>query len=213
MTLRSTNGGGVPLTEPIDPVAPAPAPVVVAANNEWEDWVAANDFEDWQIWVIETIGETLAALRAETARAIEKKIESLVRALAEQSGALSVLRNLGPPPGIRFRGSYDPNAEYFVHDIVAKNGSSFVALRDRPGGCPNEHWRLLAGKGDRGQVGPPGPRGMTGGRGEPAPAIKAWLVNKAKFTASPILTDGSVGAALELKGLFQEFLDQTRVQT
>ena len=51
---------------------------------------------------------------------------------------------------------------------------------------------------------------MTGGRGERAPEIKGWLVNKAKFTAAPILTDGSVGAPLELKSLFQEFLDQTR---
>jgi hypothetical protein len=53
---------------------------------------------------------------------------------------------------------------------------------------------------------------MTGGRGEraPAPAIKHWVVNKEKFTAMPVLSDGTVGAALELRGLFQEFLDQTR---
>ena len=51
---------------------------------------------------------------------------------------------------------------------------------------------------------------MSGSRGEPAPAIKAWLVDKTKFTAAPILADGSIGVPLELKGLFQEFLDQTR---
>src|SRR5262249_38751542 len=102
------------------------------------------------------------------------------------------------------RGKFDAAAEYLAHDVGGHNGSSFVALRDRPGRCPGEGWQLLASKGNRGERGGPGPRGMVGARGQPAPEIKGWLVNKAKFTASPILTDGSVGAPLELKGLFEE---------
>jgi hypothetical protein len=188
MTERSANG--TRWSDPIETVAPAPAPVVVAAN-EWEEWVAANNCEDWQIWVVETIGETIAALRAETARAIEKRIEPLVRALAEQSGALSVLRNLGPPPGIRFRGSYDPNAEYFVHDIVAKNGSSFVALRDRPGVCPGEFWQLLAGKGDQGQVGPAGPWGEEGPPGK-LPIVKLWTPETVYYAGDVVAYGGGM---------------------
>jgi len=185
-----SNGGEVHWSDAIHTVAPAPAPVVVAAN-EWEDWVAANKCEDWQIWVVETIGETMAALRAETARAIEKRIEPLVRALAEQSGALSVLRNLGPPPGIRFRGSYDPNAEYFVNDVVAKNGSSFVAPRDRPGACPGEFWQLLAGKGDQGQVGPAGPRGEEGPPGK-LPIVKLWMPETVYYEGDVVAHDGGM---------------------
>jgi hypothetical protein len=119
------------------------------------------------------------------------------------------MRSLGHA-GLRIRGSFDAAGEYLAHDVVEQNGSSFVAKRDRPGACPGEGWELLASKGSRGERGGPGPRGMTGGRGERAPEIKGWLVNKAEFTASPILTDGSVGAPLELKSLFQELLDQTR---
>jgi hypothetical protein len=194
MTRRSTNGDGLRLSDPIETAVPAPAPVVVAAD-EWEDWVAANKCEDWQVWVVETVGETVAAMRAETARAIEKRIEPLVRALAEQSGALSVLRNLGPPPGIRFRGSYDPNAEYFVNDVVAKNGSSFVAPRDRPGACPGEFWQLLAGKGDQGQVGPAGPRGEEGPPGK-LPLVKLWMPETVYYQGDVVAHDGGTFQAM-----------------
>jgi hypothetical protein len=60
--------------------------------------------------------------------------------------------------------SFDAAAEYLAHDVVGHNGSSFVALRDRPGACPGENWQLLASKGDRGERGGRGPRGMTGGQ-------------------------------------------------
>ena len=210
MTTRSTNGDGLLWSEPSEPAAPAATAAAQAeAWSGWEKWLRSYlDIE--RDLTTEVTGEVVAALRVETADAIEKRIAPLAREIAELTGAIGVLKGLGPPPGIRFRGAYNPNADYCVHDIVAKNGSSFIAQCDRPGVCPGEHWQLLAGKGDRGQVGPPGPRGQVGGRGEPAPAIKAWLVDKKTFRASPILTDGTIGAALELKGLFQEFLDQTR---
>jgi hypothetical protein len=76
--------------------------------------------------------------------------------------------------------------------------------------CPGEDWQMLASRGDRGERGGRGPRGERGGRGEPAPGIKAWLVDKETFRASPILSDGTIGAPLELRALFQEFLEQTR---
>jgi hypothetical protein len=203
MVTRSTNGDGLLRSDPVHTPVPAVAETDPWAG--WERWLQGHlDIE--RDVTVEIIGETLGITRAD----LLKMIEPLQREVAELSGAIGVLKGLGPPPGIRFRGSYDPNADYSTHDIVAKYGSSFVALRDRPGVCPGEHWQLLAGKGERGRAGPSGPRGMTGGRGERAAVIKHWLVDKQNFTASPILSDGTVGAALELRGLFQEFLHQVR---
>jgi hypothetical protein len=209
MTTSSTNGDGTHWSEPRE----TPAAVVAANGWEgWETWLRSHlDIE--RDLTVEVVGEVVAALRVEIADAVEKRVAPLAREIAELVGAVGVLKGLGPPPGIRFRGSYVSDADYSIHDIVAKNGSSFVALRDRPGVCPGEHWQLVASKGNRGERGVPGPRGQVGGRGERAPGIKAWLIDKTKFTASPILADGSIGVPLELKGLFQEFLDQTRAGT
>jgi hypothetical protein len=205
MTVRSTNGGGVRLTEPIETVAPTPV------ANEWEGWETwlRSHLDVERDLTTEVTGEVVAVLRREIADAIEKRTAPLQREVAELRGAMDVMRSLGHA-GLRLRGSFDVAAEYLAHDVVGHNGSSFVALRDRPGRCPGEGWQLLASKGNRGERGGPGPRGMVGSRGEPAPLVKAWLVDKTKFTASPVLSDGTIGVALELKGLFQEFLDQTR---
>jgi hypothetical protein len=199
MTTRSTNGDGLVWSEPTE-----------KAETDWSGWeawlqshLAVERNKNGEIF--DDLHEALEFTRGD----LYKGIERLEREVAELAGAIGVLKGLGPPPGIRFRGSYDPNVDYSIHDIVAKNGSSFVALRDRPGVCPGEHWQLLAGKGDRGQVGP-GPRGQTGARGEPAPKIKTWVIDKRKFTASAVLSDGTVSPAIELRALFQEFLDQTR---
>jgi hypothetical protein len=205
---HTIGGDRVRWSEPIETAAPAPAVGETDPWAGWQRWLQSHlDIE--RDLTVEVVGETLAAVRREIAEAIEKSIAPLAREISELTGAMNVMRSLGHA-GLRLRGAFDAAGEYLAHDVVGHNGSSFVALRDRPGRCPGEGWQLLASKGNRGERGGPGPRGMTGGRGEPAPLVKAWLIDKAKFTASPILTDGTVGAPLELKSLFQEFLDQTR---
>jgi hypothetical protein len=211
MTTRGMNG--LRSTEPIE--TPVPAVAETDPSAGWEAWLRARlDTEREGLGahlvterdsLIEIIGETLGTTR----KGLMELIEPLQREVAELRGAMDVMRSLGHA-GLRLRGSYDPAAAYLAHDVVMHEGSSFIARKDKAGTCPGEDWQLLASKGDLGRPGPRGVRGMTGGRGEPAPRIKAWLVDKAKFTASPILTDRTVGAPLELKSLFQEFLDQTR---
>jgi hypothetical protein len=49
------------------------------------------------------------------------------------------------------RGTFDATATYSRHDIVALNGSSFIAKRDSPGNLPGEGWQLLASVGKRGR--------------------------------------------------------------
>lgn len=50
--------------------------------------------------------------------------------------------------------------EYRRLDVVARNGGSYVAMRDDPGPCPGEGWMLLT------QPGKPGGRGERGEKGE-----------------------------------------------
>jgi hypothetical protein len=116
---------------------------------------------------------------------------------------------------IRHRGTFDPEVEYRQHDAVLVGGSSFVALRDDPEHrCPGSGWQLMAaasrdGKdGATGSRGERGERGSIGPRGEPAPTITGWRIDRVAYAAVPLLSDGSEGAPLELRGLFKQFLDE-----
>jgi hypothetical protein len=49
-------------------------------------------------------------------------------------------------------------------------------------------------------------------RGEPglgAPLIRAWEIDRARYTATPIMSDGSRGPTLELRALYEQFLLET----
>jgi hypothetical protein len=116
-------------------------------------------------------------------------------------------------PGIspRIRGRFDDGATYRELDIVALNGGSFIARRDEPGACPGDGWQLLAsqgksgGKGERGPIGERGQKGETGIAGAPAPTIRKWQIDRARFVAVPIMSDESKGAELELRALFEQY--------
>jgi hypothetical protein len=115
--------------------------------------------------------------------------------------------------GFTVRGTYYGGEEYRHLDVVIVNGSSFVALRDRPGPCPGEDWHLLASRGSRGSRGERGLAGLTGARGEPgadAPTIVDWHVDKATYRATPVMSNGKLGAVLDLHGLFEQFLLETQ---
>jgi hypothetical protein len=74
---------------------------------------------------------------------------------------------------LTIRGMWNATTVYRTMDVVAINGSSFVARVDDPGPCPGEGWRLIASQGNRGKPGEAGPRGERGppGRGIAAAAI------------------------------------------
>jgi hypothetical protein len=191
---------------------PIETPIITRQENggtdfpEWEQWLRDQlDIErDENGAKFADIGEALEFTRGD----LLKGMERLERQVAELRGGLDVMRSLGRV-GLRLRGDYDRTADYLAHDVVAHEGSSFIARRDKPGTCPGEDWQVLASKGHRGPAGPLGRRGVTGGRGAPAPTIKTWIVNTQKFEISPVLSDGTVGTACELRGLFQAFLDAT----
>jgi hypothetical protein len=117
------------------------------------------------------------------------------------------------------RGTFDDKAKYQHLDIVALNGSSFVARRDDPGSCPGDGWQLLASagkgggrgeQGPRGETGPQGPQGERGVGGDAAQTIVGWTVDPERYSILPVLADGKKGPPIELYKLFKQFALEAR---
>jgi hypothetical protein len=111
----------------------------------------------------------------------------------------------------RFRGVFEAYQRYQHRDIVTCDGSAYIATRDNPG-VPgiDEGWKILARCGSRGptgEVGPRGRKGERGARGESTPTIVAWTLDPAHYRAVPTMSNGTQGAVLELRDLFQQFLN------
>ena len=104
-------------------------------------------------------------------------------------GSYQALRDTGEPPdneahwrclatpghdakSIRHRGTFKEEAVYTGNDVVALNGASFLALRDKPGPCPGPGWQLLAAPGKCGVAGEKGPQGDRGPDGVAGPPEK-----------------------------------------
>jgi hypothetical protein len=111
-------------------------------------------------------------------------------------------------------GTFNAHETYVRFDVVECDGASFIAIRDNPGACPpgpGDGWQLLSRPGRRGPVGEIGPRGRKGERGTPgeaAPTIILWTLDRKNYRAIPTMSDGRIGAPLELRGLFEQFLSE-----
>jgi hypothetical protein len=149
--------------------------------------------------------------------------------VAYDGGTFQARRDTGQPPShadwiclatagrdgnsITVRGTFNETAEYRRLDVVARNGGSFVALKDKPGPCPGSGWQLVASQGKRGVAGERGGRGPPGPQGDPGlsgATIRDWKVDRARYVATPVMSDGSEGPQLELRGLFEQFLLEAR---
>jgi hypothetical protein len=114
----------------------------------------------------------------------------------------------------RHRGTFKGDTEYNSHDIVALNCASFLVLHDKPGLCPGPGWQLMCAQGKRGLVGERGPQGdrgpvgVTGPPGKEAVTLVGWDIDRAGYTATPVMSDGTSGPPLNLRELFQQFLDE-----
>jgi hypothetical protein len=111
--------------------------------------------------------------------------------------------------GFNVRGTWNANERYFALDTVALNGSSFAARRDNPGECPGDGWQMIACQGKRGPIGPKGDTGDRGPAGIDAQTIVAWGVDDENYTVRPKFADGTFGPVLELRKLFERFLEDT----
>jgi hypothetical protein len=86
----------------------------------------------------------------------------------------------------------------------------FIALKDAPGLCPGPGWQLIASQGKRGAAGEKGERGPKGDAGASGVTIRDWKIDRARYVATPIMSDGSDGPPLELRGLFEQFFSEVR---
>jgi hypothetical protein len=166
--------------------------------------VATDDAPDWSGWQKWLDGH-LAIEREETNKCIgwvlselRHQIRELEGRLAEARGAIDVLRGKGAPGALRVTGTFIPDGLYLANDVVACNGSSFVALRDRPGPCPGDGWQLLASAGKRG---PRGERGLQGPRG-PTSEWRHLSFDPEKLAFRISLSDGSPGPTIFLRSIF-----------
>jgi hypothetical protein len=68
----------------------------------------------------------------------------------------------------------------------------------------------LASQGRRGAVSEKGERGERGWTGSSGATIREWKIDREGYVATPVMTDGSEGPPLELRGLFDQFLHEAR---
>jgi len=142
--------------------------------------------------------------------------------VAYDGGTYQAKRDTGQPPShadwiclaaagrdgnsITVRGTFDETAEYRCLDVVALNGGCFIARKDAPGPCPGSGWQLLASQGKREVAGARGERGPKGDPGLSGVTICDWKLDRARYVATPVMSDGREGPPLELRGLFEQFL-------
>ena len=145
--------------------------------------------------------------------------------VAYDGGTFQAKRDTGQPPphadwiclatagrdgnSITVRGTFNVTAEYRRLDVVALNGGCFIARKDAPGPCPGSGWQLLASQGKRGVAGEKGERGPKGDPGLSGVTIREWKVDRVRYVATPVMSDGREGPPLELRGLFEQFLHET----
>ena len=109
------------------------------------------------------------------------------------------------------RSTYDAAVKYARLDIVALDGTTFIARKDDPGKCPGDGWQLMSVRGKPGIKGLPGERGQRGEKGDPgaaAPTILAWKIDRVNYLVTPIMSDASEVPAIEMRALFEQFHDE-----
>ena len=157
----------------------------------------------------DNVNETIDKIRTD----FQEKVKEIELRLAETIGTVDVLRGKGVPGALHVRGTFDSGATYCLNDVVASGGSSWVALKDSPGTIPGPGWQLIASQGKRGVAGEKGERGERGPQGNPGlsgATIRGWKIDRERYVATPVMSDGRDGPPLELRGLFEQFWLEAR---
>jgi hypothetical protein len=106
------------------------------------------------------------------------------------------------------RGTFDLAQSYDALNIVALNGSSFIARHNEPGECPGDGWQLIASAGRAGKPGPKGERGEQGQRGSPGATLVRGEIDRATYTMKLIMSDGSE-IQLHCRGFFEQYNEES----
>jgi hypothetical protein len=173
-----------------------------AASATWAAYSAGN--ASWADWTEVRLAERLNEEREFGRNVLAEVLSDLASDLRDELA--KALAGLRPLRSLAVVGTYDPTRVYRALDVVVTGGASFCARVDDPGVCPGDGWQMIAAQGKKGA---PGRDGVDGKNGKDAARITSWLINRADYSATPIMSDGSRGAPLELRELFQRFNDET----
>ena len=203
--------------------------------NAWADERISAALEQHKNFVTEVTGEALgeisAGLRSEFRKELEAatgklgvELRELIAGLGTELARLQteLARRCSQAletdnAGLRLRGAFCSDQDYDRLDIVTLEGSSYIARQDGPGPCPGNGWRILASagptgpqgvSGTKGDRGLPGPTGEIGPQGKPGPSIDGWRIETASYSVFPVMSGGKHGPALELRALFEQFVDE-----
>jgi hypothetical protein len=154
--------------------------------------------------LVEFLVNENAELRADLQRLVKRAVAEIEDGLERKTAAFR-------PPTVR--GTFEENKVYRQHDICIKNGGSYIARRDDPGLCPGPGWQQLTQPGKTGPKGERGYPGERGAKGESGATFIAWKIDRKRFTAVPLMSDGKIGPPLLLREFFEEFFAQTSEQT
>jgi hypothetical protein len=117
-------------------------------------------------------------------------------------------------PQIKGTWKDDKDIGYNFLNIVALNGSSFIAKYNDPGVCPGDGWQLIASAGKPGKPGPRGEQGERGSSGIGLPGrdgltIKTWKLNRHTYTITPVLSNGEEAEPVCIRSLFEQYNEET----
>jgi hypothetical protein len=99
-------------------------------------------------------------------------------------------------------GTYQEGKQYDKFNIVAVNGSSFIARVDQPGNCPGEDWQLIASAGRQGKQGMKGERGE---KGEKGVGILGCEIDPSGYSLIIRMTDGTKLPVINLRSMFEQY--------
>jgi hypothetical protein len=106
------------------------------------------------------------------------------------------------------RGTYREGEAYRHLNIIALNGSSFIARHDDPGPCPGDGWQLIASAGRAGKPGPKGERGEQGLRGLSGVSVVRGEIDRKTYTLKLIMSDGNE-VPVPCRGFFEQYHDES----
>jgi hypothetical protein len=159
--------------------------------------LAGDDRDGWGAW------RNLLELRLMQHQDNERALLTEIVARLQRDFQETVKAAIETALARRIRGTHDPKAEYCANDMVAKDGGTFIARRNNPGPLPGDGWQLLARQGQRGIA------GERGAPGRDARQITGWIVDRSNYRITPRMSDNTLGAALELRELFEPSEDST----
>jgi hypothetical protein len=154
MTMVARGADGVYRTQPLETLdnggggtLPAVATDVMDAESSagWNSWWDTR-FEPERDSLCKGVAEATMILlreRDQKIEALQNQIRVLELKLAEAVGALDVLCGKEASGSFDVRGTFDPDTVYNYLDVVAFNGSSWVATRDRPGELPGSRLAIV----------------------------------------------------------------------